>query len=173
MDEELVKKARGEIIHEMVEVENQMNYLIATYFCRFSTQMHSEVQFSILLDFRFTLDFKKDVVLNIISKKFDKVFVDLHLSRFLKRGETLRNFIESLIAYRNAVAHLNWFSEPTKHGYNYQLTSITMKEGNIKEKKTKLINRQDVDFFIQKACAFKSLLTDASRFLNNVNKLDQ
>ena len=31
MDEEHVKKARGEIIHEMVEVENQMYYLIATY----------------------------------------------------------------------------------------------------------------------------------------------
>lgn len=164
MDEEHVKKARGEIIHEMVEVENQMYYLIATYYCRFNTQMHSEIQFSILLDFRFTLDFKQDVVLNIISKKFDKVFVDLHLSRFLKQGETLRNFIESLITYRNAVAHLNWFSERTKDGYDYKLTSVTMKEGNLKEKTPKIINHSDVDLFIQKAFAFKSLLSAASCF---------
>ena len=76
----------------------------------------------------------------------------------------MRNFIESLITYRNAVAHLNWFSERTKDGYDYKLTSVTMKEGNLKEKTPKIINHSDVDLFIQKAFAFKSLLSAASCF---------
>lgn len=163
MDEDYFKKVRGEIVHEMVEVENLMSYLIATYFCSHKADKHSEVQFIILMDSRFNLDFKKDVIAYIVDKHYDRDFINSFISEFLEdKKESLISFISTLINYRNAAAHFNWFPEPNTQGYNYKLIAMGHKKGELKEKPARLINRENVNIFIEKCIALKLLLTKVS-----------